>query len=329
MDTSLIPTHPAGTELATMSPMAALLAEWHKALALRVAANELASASATTYKAGMMKFALWLTAEDCTATPDSIRQWKAELLDKVDQHGKPKKPAKPRSVNAWLAGVRAFYSWALDAGRMSYDPTKGMKGATRRGTTKRHEREALDNYEMGQLLDVAKTLPARNRAIVVLFAYTGARQIELQRADLGDLRTESGELVLMVQGKGHTDKDEPVVIAHADARVSMSAWLAERGGQPGPLFLSLGNNNQRGRLTTRTIRGVVKDAYKLAGIVGDRKTTHSLRHTAISNILRNGGTLQQAQAVARHSNIATTGIYVHEMDRISNAGERLINYGTR
>jgi integrase/recombinase XerC len=89
----------------------------------------------------------------------------------------------------------------------------------------------------------------------------------------------------------------------------------------------LGNNNQRGRLTTRAIRGVVMDAYKLAGIVGERKTTHSLRHTAISNILRNGGTLQQAQAVARHSNIATTGIYVHEMERITNAGERLINYG--
>lgn len=312
-----------------MSPMAALLAEWHEALALRVAANELASASATTYKAGMMKFALWLAAEDRAATPDSIRQWKAELLDKADQYGKPKDPAKPRSVNAWLAGVRAFYSWALEAGRMSYDPTRGMKGATRRGTTNHHEREALTNYEMGRLLDVARTLPARDRAIVALFAYTGARQIELQRANLDDLRTEGGELVLMVQGKGHTSADALIVIAHPDAKAAMSAWLAERGSDAGPLFLSQSNNNHHGRLTTRAIRGMVKQAYKTAGVVDPhgRKTTHSLRHTAISNILRNGGTLQQAQAVARHSNIATTGIYVHEMNRISDAGERLINYG--
>lgn len=29
---------------------------------------------------------------------------------------------------------------------------------------------------------------------------------------------------------------------------------------------------------------------------------------------------------ARHSNIATTGIYAHELNRIENAGEELIDY---
>ncbi len=42
--------------------------------------------------------------------------------------------------------------------------------------------------------------------MLCLMAYTAARQIELHRADLADLRTISGHLVLAVQGKGRGEK---------------------------------------------------------------------------------------------------------------------------
>jgi integrase len=36
------------------------------------------------------------------------------------------------------------------------------------------------------------------------------------------------------------------------------------------------------RLATRSLRSIIKKRFKQADVVGDRKTTHSLRHTAIT-----------------------------------------------
>ncbi len=41
-------------------------------------------------------------------------------------------------------------------------------------------------------------------------------------------------------------------------------------------------------MTTRGIRGMVKKRYMQASIVGGNKTTHSLRHSAITNAIRRG-----------------------------------------
>lgn len=58
-----------------------------------------------------------------------------------------------------------------------------------------------------------------------------------------------------------------------------------------------------------------------AGLDDDRLTTHSLWHTAVTLALLGGATLQQAQSMARHTNINTTLVYSHNLDRVSQAGE--------
>ena len=52
-----------------------------------------------------------------------------------------------------------------------------------------------------------------------------------------------------------------------------------------PLFVSLSRQNRGDRLGLRSIRGMVKRRYQDAGVVGKR-TTHSLRHSAITNANR-------------------------------------------
>ena len=92
-----------------------------------------------------------------------------------------------------------------------------------------------------------------------------------------------------------------------------------------PLFASHSNRNNGGRLTTRSISRIVKEAMKDAGINSDRLTAHSLRHSAITFSLLGGATVQEAQALARHKNINTTLIYAHNIDRIGRAPERKID----
>ncbi len=63
------------------------------------------------------------------------------------------------------------------------------------------------------------------------------------------------------------------------------------------------------------------------GIVGDRtKTSHSLRHSAVTSAIRQGTTLVQAQQMARHKSPETTMRYYHELSRTENPAEDLISY---
>ena len=78
------------------------------------------------------------------------------------------------------------------------------------------------------------------------------------------------------------------------------------------------------RLGTSAIRHMVKGYYQQAGIVDKRKTTHSLRHSAISKVAKQN--VMKARQVARHASIDTTMIYVHENDRLTDPGEQFIDY---
>jgi len=134
-------------------------------------------------------------------------------------------------------------------------------------------------------------------------------------------------LVLDVAGKGRNEAYELLVIVNADAQIAIHDWLSTRGDEPGPLFVSFSPSSRGGRLSLRAIRGILKAAYKAAGVRGRGKTTHSLRHTAITKAIHNGAPIQRVQAMARHANVGTTMIYFHELDRLAEPAEALIEYG--
>ena len=131
---------------------------------------------------------------------------------------------------------------------------------------------------------------------------------------------------LYVQGKGRSECDEWVTVPEM-AAAAVYDWLAVRGNKPGALFISLSNRTHGQRLTLRAIRFIVKDAYRKAGITSERKTTHSLRHTAATAAIRGGATPLRVKSMLRHRSMDTTLIYYHEFDRITNPAENHISYG--
>jgi site-specific recombinase XerD len=312
LDRSL--THPDQIE--------ALIHDWQAHLALQVDSGEISPATQAAYARGWNKFWSWLVEQEPQPVDNqTIRRWTAGLRGAG---------IKPNSINVWLAGVRAFFAWAVAARRIAIDPTAGVRGAKRKGTAKGHLRQALTDAEVRRVLAIPerdKPLGRRDYAILALKAYTGLRDIELQRADLADLRTRGGRMVLYVQGKGRDEKDEFAVIAHPDAEDALYDWLAARGEQPGPLFPSLSNHANGERLTLRSIRRIVKNAFRLAGVHGAGKTSHSLRHTAITSAIRHGAPLPKVQSMARHASLNTTMIYYHEVDRVEDPAEGYVDYG--
>ena len=304
------------TETAITKAAAGIESEWHQALELDVRAGQLSQATADTYKRGVRKFREWAAADAERASDQAIKGWLADLRDRgVSQN----------AIAVWFAGVRAFFAWAVSERKLAADPTQGVKRGKRAGTTKAHKREMLTDDEMIRVL--SSELSKRDRALVHLLAYTGARGVEMHRADIEDLRTDSGELVLHVQGKGRLEKDERIVIAHQDAKDAVYAYLAERGANKGPLFVSESNRSEGERLSQRAMRGIVRAILDGAGITSRAKSTHSFRHSAVTSAIRNGASLLEAQAMARHSNAATTQVYFHNLQRIENAAEKKISYG--
>lgn len=295
----------------------ALLDEYLAVLDEQVAAGAISAATRDTYASGIAKFVDFAVSRHAI-TGDIIMAWVALLRQAA---------YKPATVNTWLSGVRSFFRWAESEQRVAYNPAKGVKGSRRASSKRRHKRDRLTDSEVLRVLAQPGESDAgtRDRAYLALRAYTGARDIELHRADLADFTTRGNRAILNVHGKGHAEADDFVVLV-PEAESALRDWLVIRGDKPGPLFTSLSNRSRSGRLSLRAIRWLVKKYYAAAGVTGDNKTSHSLRHSAITNAIEHGAPIQKAQSMARHEDVSTTAIYFHETDRIEHPAEEYIRY---
>ena len=319
-----------GTELTIKAPRGlarsfdpdTLMAEWRADMQARADAGELSDSTVTTYHRGMAKFWAWFHGQDTYTSvgPRAVRSWIASMR----AAGR-----KPLGINTHLAGVRAFFAWAVAECGLAYNPTAGVRGARVNG--RGHKRACLTDHEVLRVLaqpDTTTPAGKRARAILCLMAYTGLRTIEVQRARIGDLRG-TGKLKLWVRGKGHADTDEAVYVVHPDLLDALYDWLAvhPRGKDPdAPLFCGIGGRNLGGQLTTRWIRGIVKATYHAAGIVAADKTTHSLRHALVTNLIRHKVPPTKIMAVTRHRSLDTLLAYAHEVDRDSDPAEAYVDY---
>ena len=300
-----------------------LVAEWEVYMMQQVAAGEIATATARTYARGMRRFVDWLASEDIGHVDSTaVLRWKAHLR----QEGH-----KPTGVNTFYAGVRAFYRWAKAMRGLLMDPTAGVRSSKRRNTG-RHVRSALSDAEVRRVLaqpDPSTVTGKRDRAMLLLLAYTGVRSVEVQRARVGHLR--SGEkLRLWVYGKGHESADDYVYLVNEELFTAMYDWLAvhPRGeDMDAALFCGLGNRNAGGPLSLQSIRRLVKGYYKAAGIRDPRKSTHSLRHSLVTNLLGRGVAIPKVMALTRHKSAQTLINYAHEVGRDSDPAEGYVDYG--
>ena len=288
-------------------------------------ADDVSPATITAYRRGMEIFTDWLrdTGNVGAVTPAAVVRFKGWLAESYS----------PQTVNLRLSAVRSFYRWCVVTERLPASPAESVKGA-KRPKSRMHKRDALANGEVLAVLatcDPGTLAGVRDAAILSLMAYGALREIEVHRANIGNLKTQGDRLVLEVQGKGRREADEIIVIPASQESV-VREWIAHRmtfveHGDDAPLFVSLSNRTRGNRLTTRAIRAIVKDRYAQAGVVGNRKTTHSLRHSAITNAIRRGATPMQVQAMARHSSFDTTLGYFHQEARTANPAEDFIEYG--
>jgi len=279
--------------------------------------QDISEASRKTYGRNLKQFTSWIQ-QNGQGEPgrQTILQFKKDL----EAQG-----LSPYTINSYMVTVRRFYAWAETEGYYR-DITRGIKGVKR---ARGFKKDPLTVSQIKQLLasiDRGSLEGKRDFALLNLLIRTGLRSIEAARADIGDIRQQSGEAVLWIQGKGRTAKDEFALLT-PETLNPINLYLQARGKakENEPLFASVSDRNQGNRLTTRSISRIAKQHLVDIGLDNGRLTCHSLRHTAVTLSLLGGATLQEAQALARHTNINTTQIYAHNINRLAQAPERKID----
>ena len=225
-------------------------------------------------------------------TRDDIERWKDELLI----------TKKATTVQLYIIAVKLFFKFLS-------------------------QHNIYPNISQALLnsIDISTSKGLRDRAIIALLMTAGLRTIEVVRADVGDLHSFADSVYLSIQGKGHDEKSARVLVA-SQVYGFIQAYLQTRKNLSNsePLFTSTSRKNFNQRLDTQTISKLVKKKLREISIDDSCHTAHSLRHTAATQALLNGVPLAQVQQVLRHSNINTTLIYSHAIERMKNKSEQTV-----
>jgi integrase/recombinase XerD len=265
-----------------------------------------------TYTRAIRQFLQYLRDTD-TTTP--TRETVIEYRDQLGER------CKPTTVNNYLMAIKQFFKWAEIRG-IYPNVAQHVKGAKLdKGFKKDYLTPGQIKEVLGRIRQVDE-IGKRDYALLALMVTTGLRTVEVARANIEDIRNVADFTALFIQGKGHREKGEYVKLA-APVEAVIRDYLKERKETAGtaPLFASTANRNTGERLTTRSISRIVKERFTAAGLNSTRLTAHSLRHTAATLNLLNGGTTEETQQLLRHSNINTTLIYAHALERAKNESE--------
>lgn len=293
----------------------------------------------------------------------SYRQWLSTEHDAImltadgwayrtDNTGAPLKIiCKPNTVAQYLRSVCQFFRWTAANG-LYPDIAANIHAPKIKHDT--HRKEALTAKEVLEIENsIAERMHQRAQAaqeaqkdtagriqrtteqgkrlfaMYLLAVNAGLRTIEISRATIKDMETKGGQTWLYIWGKGHTEPDQKKPLAPEVAE-AIKDYLRSRTDRPtsnSPLFVSTGNRSKGRAIAPTTISTMLKRAMQEAGFDSERITAHSLRHTAGTAVQGLTGDIYATQKYMRHSNPATTEIYLHNDTEKQEAGiaQRLYN----
>ena len=209
------------------------------------------------------------------------------------------------SKNKYLTTARILLKELNRRGLLPMDITQNIKSFKQ---SRRHKRTGLNNDEISRLLKAVHELPKakstyRLKAILSLMILQGLRQCEIVRLDVSDVDLVHG--LLFVRGKGCDDVE--AVYMHPESVIAVRKYLKHTRIADGALFVSWSNNNRNQRITTKSLRHMVKDTLMALKIP---KTVHGFRHFFTTTLLKEyGGDLLQVARYTRHKSLSMLQVY--------------------
>jgi len=145
----------------------------------------------------------------------------------------------------------------------------------------------------------------RNHAILLLLARLGVRAGEVMGLSLDDIDWNAG--LITIHGKGGKSAQLPLP---PDAGAALAAYLRHDRPRSATRAVFLRDRAPFvGIANPSTISTIVRRALEHAGVESAHKGAHVLRHSLATNLLRQGGSLDEIGELLRHASPDTTAIY--------------------
>jgi len=243
-----------------------------------------------TYERTLREFMRWVRLEpelECSAK--EIERYKKFLLTK--------RKLSPVSVTMYLSSVRKFFDFLVSRGILVSNAAKLVKGGA---PNQQHSRKSITVQEVQALIQAIERkdeIGFRDFAVVKLMISCGLSEIELIRADIGDVKTKKGVMMISLQLKGMKSKERTIIVPN-DVKEVLKSYLVFRTNaiETEPLFMSAGNRTRGQRMTSRGIRERINFYLEKAGVKNGearRITALSLRYTAIKMMAQQGATVDE------------------------------------
>lgn len=188
------------------------------------------------------------------------------------------------------SGIRAFYGWAAEVGRIDDNPTNKLPSVKAADALPRPAQE--NDYQRA----LAKSEP-RERLMLRLSAELGLRRSEVARVHARDISQTPMGYVLLVHGKGRKERILPLTKSmYIDLKSAGESWIfpsSSRSGHISPGYV--------GKLVSRTLPEGV--------------SMHQLRHRFATIAYERTQDLMAVQQALGHNSPTTTQRYVALSER--------------
>jgi integrase/recombinase XerD len=257
-------------------------------------------------RSSLKNFAVFLETEKLTdledLTSQVLEEYRSDLAFSLTAKGTPL--ARQTQIQI-LCNIKGFTAFLKAKDYLFQDPAQGLSVPKQ---PQRLPRAILTGKELSKLMaaaDIRTNSGFRNRIILEILYDTGIRRAEVSDIKLPDIDLNGG--YIRIQGKG--DKQRVVPVSGRVCELIKNYLLFVRtsfvkGEDSGHLIL----NRWGKRLDPNGVWAVVRRCVKLAGI---KKTvsTHTLRHSCATHMLKNGAPVRHIQEMLGHASINTTQIY--------------------
>jgi site-specific recombinase XerD len=219
-----------------------------------------------------------------------------------------------------LAAIRNLFDWLVMGQVVPHNPAASVRGpshSVRGGKT-----PVLDPEEARQLLDkidVSTPIGLRDRALIGLMAFSFARVGAAIGMKVEDVYVQNRRLWVRLHEKSGKRHEMP---CHHSLEIYLHAYIDGSGlaaDPKGPLFRTI----QRGTSALSATPLPQSNAHAMIGRrasaagIETKIGNHTFRATGITAYLKNGGTLENAAAMANHASTRTTQLYDRRRDEIS------------
>ncbi len=230
-----------------------------------------------------------------------------------------KHPGAPPTVKQHLAAIRILFDWLVTGQVVEMNPAASVRGP--KHVVKRGKTLVLTADQARTLLDSIKIdfiVGLRDRALIGVMVYSFARVSATIHMRVEDYYQNGKRWWFRLHEKGGKLHDVP---AHHNAEAYLDAYISAAGiadEKKGPLFRSVDRDRTltlNAMSRTDVLRMIKRRA--MAAALPYSTCCHTFRATGITAYLENGGTIENAQAIANHESPRTNKLYDRTSDEIT------------